>query len=254
MLEPAQTAPASALQGARLEAKGLQKAYRKRQVVRDVSFVVEPGEVVGLLGPNGAGKTTSFNMVAGLTRCDSGLVTLGDADLGHLPLYERARLGLGYLPQESTVFRGLTVAANLEVVFETMKFGTAKRRASVERVLTQYNLTHVAATLGRDLSGGERRRLEMARALARGPKVLLLDEPFAGVDPIATAEIRGFVREVCQAGIGVLLTDHNVRETLKICDRAYLISQGKIVLHGAPETIVADPMARSTYLGEDFQL
>lgn len=240
--------------GARLEAKGLQKAYRKRQVVQDVSFVVEPGEVVGLLGPNGAGKTTSFNMVAGLTRCDAGLVRLGDADLGHLALYERARLGLGYLPQESTVFRGLSVRANLAVVFETMPLSAAERDAAIERVLAQYNLAHVAETYGRDLSGGERRRLEMARALAREPKVLLLDEPFAGVDPIATAEIRGFVRAVCQAGIGVLLTDHNVRETLKICDRAYLISQGEIVLHGVPEVIVADPVARRTYLGEDFKL
>ncbi|KAK1548175.1 hypothetical protein Q3G72_003288 [Acer saccharum] len=167
-------------------------------------------------------------MVAGLTRCDAGLVRLGDADLGHLALYERARLGLGYLPQESTVFRGLSVRANLAVVFETMPLSAAERDAAIERVLAQYNLAHVAKTCGRDLSGGERRRLEMARALAREPKVLLLDEPFAGVDPIATAEIRGFVRAVCQAGIGVLLTDHNVRETLKICDRAYLISQDSL--------------------------
>lgn len=240
--------------GARLCASGLKKAYRKRQVVQDVSFVVDPGEVVGLLGPNGAGKTTSFNMVAGLTRCDGGAVTLGDRDLGHLPLYERARLGLGYLPQESTVFRGLSVADNLAVVYESMGLEKKAIARSVDAILARYNLCHVAKTHGRDLSGGERRRLEMARALARGPKVLLLDEPFAGVDPIATAEIRGFVREVCQAGIGVLLTDHNVRETLKICDRAYLISAGQIVLHGSPATIVADPVARRTYLGEDFHL
>jgi lipopolysaccharide export system ATP-binding protein len=240
--------------GATLEATGLRKRFGRRQVVHDVSFVVQPGEVVGLLGANGAGKTTSFNMVAGLLKSDAGSVQLGDQDLGRLPLHRRARMGLGYLPQESTVFRGLTVRQNLWAVLETRNLGAAVGRRRAEDILERYNLQHVGDTLGSDLSGGERRRLEMARALVIEPRVLLLDEPFAGVDPIATAEIRGFVREVCKSGIGVLLTDHNVRETLKIVDRAYLIDRGKILLEGAPAVIVADSVARQTYLGEDFHL
>jgi lipopolysaccharide export system ATP-binding protein len=245
------------MSGAALTARGLAKSYRRRRVVRDVSFTVNPGEIVGLLGPNGAGKTTSFNIVAGLLTPDQGEVTLGAESLGRLPLYARARRGLGYLPQEATVFKGLTVRENLLAVLETQ---TSERRNSQARedraqaLLERYNLTHVRDTLGAQLSGGERRRLEMARALVPQPKVLLLDEPFAGVDPIAVGEIRGFIRAVRDSGIGVLLTDHNVRETLGTCDRAYLINEGSILMTGTPEEIVANDDARRTYLGQDFRL
>lgn len=237
-----------------LEAAHLSKTYRRRQVVRDVNLHVHPGEIVGLLGPNGAGKTTSFNMIAGLVLPDAGSVQLGKQNLAHLPLYQRARLGLGYLPQETTVFKGLSVRNNLLSIYEILGVDKNTRLAKTAESLRQFNLIHVADNLAQDLSGGERRRLEMARALASNPKVLLLDEPFAGVDPIATADIRRLVRRVCQSGIGILLTDHNVRETLKLCDRAYLIADGKILLHGTPQQIVDNPLARKTYLGEDFQL
>ena len=243
--------------GATLCATNLSKSYRRRRVVRDVSFSVAPGEIVGLLGPNGAGKTTSFNIVAGLLAPDGGSVVLGDQELGHLPLYERARLGLGYLPQEATVFRGLTAHANLLAIVEAQHSHGAPHQAQVERVdalLAQFNLTHVRNNLGSQLSGGERRRLEMARALIPQPKVLLLDEPFAGIDPIAVGEIRGFIRAVRDSGLGVLITDHNVRETLGICDRAYLINEGQILLSGTPVAIVANEEARQTYLGHDFKL
>lgn len=237
-----------------LEAEHLSKTYRRRKVVRDISLHVHPGEIVGLLGPNGAGKTTSFNMIAGLVLPDTGSVKLGTQDLAHLPLYQRARLGLGYLPQETTVFKGLSVRDNLLSIYEILGVEKRQRLVSAQESLVQFNLTHVADNLAQDLSGGERRRLEMARALVSNPKVLLLDEPFAGVDPIATADIRRLVRRVCEQGIGILLTDHNVRETLKLCDRAYLIAEGKILLDGTPKEIVANPVARKTYLGEDFQL
>lgn len=240
--------------GAVLYARNLSKAYRRRKVVRDVSFEVRPGEIVGLLGPNGAGKTTSFNIVAGLLRPDAGTVTLGEHELGQLPLYLRARLGLGYLPQEPTVFRGLTVRQNLLAILEAQQHSTKICQERAQALLQRYNLTHVASNLGAQLSGGERRRLEMARTLITQPEVLLLDEPFAGVDPIAVAEIRGFIRGVRDSGIGVLLTDHNVRETLGICDRAYLISEGKILLAGSPQEIVSNEEARRTYLGQDFRL
>jgi lipopolysaccharide export system ATP-binding protein len=240
--------------GAVLHALHLSKAYRRRKVVKDVTFEVQPGEIVGLLGPNGAGKTTSFNMVAGLLRADGGKVTLGEKDLGGLPLYRRARLGLGYLPQESTVFRGLTVRQNLLAVLEAQGLGAAVCQGRAITMLARYNLTHVAENLGSQLSGGERRRLEMARTLVPEPQVLLLDEPFAGVDPIAVAEIKGFIQAVRDGGIGVLLTDHNVRETLGICDRAYLISEGRILLAGTPQQIVDNAEARRTYLGQDFKL
>ncbi len=237
-----------------LEARNLYKAYRRREVVRDVSFTVNPGEIVGLLGPNGAGKTTSFNMVAGLLPPDRGQVLLGSHDLSGLPLYERARRGLGYLPQESTVFRGLSVESNFLAILETRKFDRAEAKRRCEAMLNRFNLQHVRRTLGSQLSGGERRRVEMARALIPEPQVMLLDEPFAGVDPITVSEIRGFIREMRDHGIGVLLTDHNVRETLGTCDRAYLISEGKILMTGTPEEIVANPQARAAYLGADFRL
>jgi lipopolysaccharide export system ATP-binding protein len=240
--------------GAVLRATNLCKAYRRRLVVHNVSFEVQPGEIVGLLGANGAGKTTSFNIAAGLVRQDSGSVVLGDHDLGRLPLYRRARLGLGYLPQEPTVFRGLTARQNLLAVLEIQGKAVQACAQQAEALLHDYNLMHVEGTKGCDLSGGERRRLEMARALVVEPQVLLLDEPFAGVDPIAVAEIKRFIVAVRQRGIGVLLTDHNVRESLKICDRAYLMHAGEIILSGPPTLLVQDPQAQALYLGKDFCL
>lgn len=237
-----------------LKAEKLQKAYRRRQVVRDVSFFVSPGEIVGLLGPNGAGKTTSFNMVAGLLPPDGGHVWLDNRELASQPLYERARAGLGYLPQESTIFRGLTVEDNFWVFLEAQKVERSTGEQKITELLKSYNLEHVRKNLGSQLSGGERRRVEMARTLLNSPKVVLLDEPFAGVDPIAVAEIRGFIRKMREQQIGVLVTDHNVRETLEICDRAYLIAEGAILMSGTPQQIVDDPVARRTYLGQDFHL
>ena len=237
-----------------LKAEGLCKAYRGRKVVREVGFSVRPGEIIGLLGPNGAGKTTSFNIVAGLLPADAGHVELAGQSLDGLPLYERARRGLGYLPQEPTVFRGLTVRENFHVVFEGQGLAKAACAEKVEALLDAYNLSHVGDNKGAQLSGGERRRVEMARTLIPDPKVVLLDEPFAGVDPIAVGEIRGFIQGIRERGIGVLITDHNVRETLGICDRAFLISQGSILLSGSPEEIVADERARKAYLGDDFHI
>jgi lipopolysaccharide export system ATP-binding protein len=239
---------------ASLLAEGLCKAYRRRPVVREVSFAVHPGEIVGLLGANGAGKTTCFHMTAGLVPLDAGRVRLGDVDLGRLPLHRRARLGLGYLPQEPTVFRGLTAHANLLAILELYEANAAVCRRRADALLDDYNLQHARNTLGSDLSGGERRRLEMARALINSPQVLLLDEPFAGVDPIAVGEIKGFMRQVRDRGIGILLTDHNVRETLGICSRAYLMHEGGILFSGTPQELVAHPAARSAYLGENFQI
>ncbi len=240
--------------GASLRAVGLSKSYRRRQVVRDVSFTVAPGEVVGLLGANGAGKTTSFHIAAGLVRQDGGEVWLGDVNLGRLPLHRRARLGLGYLPQEPTVFRGLSARDNLLAILELVEPQAARARQRAEALLQDFNLQHARDTLGADLSGGERRRLEMARTLITEPQVLLLDEPFAGVDPIAVGEIKGFMAAVQRRNIGILITDHNVRDTLGICSRAYLMHEGKILRSGTPSQLVDDPVARATYLGEDFTL
>ncbi len=237
-----------------LRAEHLSKSFRRRKVVRDVSFEVRPGEIVGLLGPNGAGKTTSFNIVAGLLPPDDGRVRLGELELAHEPLYRRARLGLGYLPQEPTVFRGLTVLENLVAIYEGQGLGRAECTKRATELIARFGLSHVTGNLGSQLSGGERRRVEMARTLIPSPKFVLLDEPFAGVDPIAVGEIRGFIEGMRSEGIGVLVTDHNVRETLRICDRAYIISEGAILLSGTPQAIVADEKARRTYLGQDFKL
>ncbi len=237
-----------------LSATSLNKSFRRRRVVRDVSFDVSAGEIVGLLGPNGAGKSTSFNMVAGLVRPDAGSIRLGEHDLARLPLYERARMGLGYLAQEPTVFRGLTVHENLLAVLETLGLTKAECVAKADAIIAKYALGHVRDNLGSQLSGGERRRLEMARTLIHSPKVVLLDEPFAGVDPIAVGDIKAFITQMRGDGIGVLITDHNVRETLKICDRAYIISEGAILLGGTPREIVDNPIARASYLGKDFEL
>ena len=237
-----------------LVAQGLRKAFKGRTVVKDVSFSVSPGEIVGLLGPNGAGKTTSFNMVAGLVPRDAGTVLLGETPLGHLPLYARARLGLGYLPQEPTIFRGLSVLDNFMAMYEAI--GQKKREAkrASQSLLEKFQLTKVTDSLGSQLSGGERRRVEMARTLIPNPKIVLLDEPFAGVDPIAVHEIRHFVEQMRDANIGVLITDHNVRETLEICDRAYILSEGTILTAGSPAEIVENKEARDNYLGQNFKL
>lgn len=237
-----------------LQAVELRKSFRRRRVVDGISFEVAAGEIVGLLGPNGAGKSTSFNMVAGLLPPDAGTIFLAGRELSSQPLYERARLGLGYLPQDPTVFRGLSVTENITAVLEAR--GVSKRAASERArvLLERYNLERVARSRGSELSGGERRRLEMARTQLHNPRVVLLDEPFAGVDPIAVNEINGFIRTMRDEGLGVLVTDHNVRETLRICDRAYIIAKGTILLGGTPEEIVADRRARETYLGEEFSL
>ncbi|WP_342378885.1 LPS export ABC transporter ATP-binding protein [Myxococcus stipitatus] len=240
---------------AKLHAEGLKKAFRGRQVVNGVSFTVSPGEVVGLLGPNGAGKTTSFNMVVGLVTPDGGRVRIGDEDLTHLPMHRRARRGVGYLPQEASVFRKLTVRDNFLAVLELQK--GLNKRAREERasaILEEFGLSHVAESLGGTLSGGERRRAEIARSLLPSPRFILFDEPFAGVDPINVGDLQRQIFLLRERGLGVLITDHNVQDTLGICDRAYIITQGQILEEGTPAEIAASPRARAVYLGERFRL
>ena len=237
-----------------LRAQQLCKSYKGRQVVQDVSFHISPGEIVGLLGPNGAGKTTSFNMVAGIVQADAGDVFLGDTNLSGLPLYKRARLGLGYLPQEPTVFRGLTVLENFIAVYEALGHSRQETRKLSEQMVDRFHLENVRDNPGSQLSGGERRRVEMARAMIPEPSVILLDEPFAGVDPIAVGDIKKFISQMVQENIGVLITDHNVRETLGICQRSYILADGKILVSGTPQEIVDNDMARRAYLGENFSL
>ena len=233
----------------------LMKAYRKRQVVNDVSIEVNRGEIVGLLGPNGAGKTTTFYMVVGLVRPDSGNIWLNDSDITDLPMYQRARLGIGYLPQEASVFRKLSVEDNILAVLEMATRMDAKaRQEKTDQLLEEFSLTHVRKNEGGNLSGGERRRTEIARALAVDPSFILLDEPFAGVDPIAVEEIQTIVRQLVNRNIGVLITDHNVQETLSITQRAYLLYQGSILKSGTAEELAQDPQVRKVYLGENFQL
>jgi lipopolysaccharide export system ATP-binding protein len=238
----------------KLIAQDLYKAYKGRQVVGGVSFEVAPGEVVGLLGPNGAGKTTSFYMVVGLIRPDRGKVFLDRQDLTDLPMYQRARAGIAYLPQESSVFRKLTVEDNLLAVLETMNLASAVRRQRMTELLEEFRLTHVARTMGYALSGGERRRLEIARALVANPAFLLLDEPFAGIDPLAVIDIQGIISRLREQGIGILVSDHNVRETLNVCDKAYILNAGEILACGLPNQIAASPQVRSIYLGDKFRL
>ncbi len=239
----------------RLVATGLKKRFRKRTVVNGIGFHVSPGEVVGLLGPNGAGKTTSFNMVAGLVKSDEGQVFLGATDITHFPLHRRARAGLGYLPQEASIFRKLTVRENLLAILEFRhKKSNAELRQQADSVLAEFKLSHVADSLGETLSGGERRRAEIARSLLHGPKFILFDEPFAGVDPIHVAELQKEIASLKQRGIGVLMTDHNVRDTLRICDRAYILVDGNILEEGTPTTLAGSSSARLSYLGQDFAL
>ncbi len=238
----------------RLEATELKKQYGERLVVRGVSLHVSPGEVVGLLGPNGAGKTTTFYMVVGVEAPDSGRITWMGEDLTTSPMHRRARLGIGYLTQESSVFRGLTVWENLMALAELQPIPREQQVARCERLLEEFHLQKVRHTHGRSLSGGERRRCELARALVTEPKIMLLDEPFAGVDPKSVSEIQGLIADLKARGIGVLITDHNVRETLQIADRAYILADGMILKHGLPYEIAEDPDIRRVYLGERFKL
>jgi lipopolysaccharide export system ATP-binding protein len=238
----------------RLQALNLKKQYGERLVVRGVSLEVSPGEVVGLLGPNGAGKTTTFYMVVGVEAPDEGQITWMGEDLTHAPMHRRARLGIGYLTQESSVFRGLTVWENLMALAELQPIPREEQIARCERLLAEFHLEKVRHTHGRSLSGGERRRCELARALVTEPKIMLLDEPFAGVDPKSVSEIQGLIADLKARGIGVLITDHNVRETLQIADRAYILADGMILKHGLPSEIAEDPDIRRVYLGERFKL
>jgi len=239
---------------ARLEARGLAKSFRGRKVVDDVSFDVRPGEVVGLLGPNGAGKTTSFNCVVGLLKPDAGHVFLGGKDLAGLPLHRRARLGLGYLPQEPSIFRRLTVRDNLLLVLEARGHTSKERQKKADDLIGEFDLGTVAGSTGESLSGGERRRAEIARSLLTEPAFLLFDEPFAGVDPIAVAELQRLIGRLKERGLGVLITDHAVRETLGICDRAVLLVQGRLLEAGTPAQLASSERARALYFGERFRL
>ena len=238
-----------------LRALHLAKSYKSRQVVRDLSLEVASGEVVGLLGPNGAGKTTAFYMMVGLVRCERGEIFLDGRDVTRLPMHRRAQLGVGYLPQEPSVFRRLTVAQNIMAILETRPgLDEIKREGRLEELMDELHIGHVRDGLGMSLSGGERRRVEIARALAADPKFILLDEPFAGVDPLSVSDIQRIIKHLTDRGIGVLITDHNVRETLGICGRAYIVSQGAVLASGSAEQILANPQVREVYLGQDFKL
>lgn len=235
-----------------LVAHGLAKSYGRKVVVSNVSIAVRRGEAVGLLGPNGAGKTTVFTMIMGLVRPDRGEIRLDGQPITHLPMFQRGRLGLGYLPQEPSIFRGLSVEGNLLAVLEGRIRGRTARRQRLDTLLREFGIEHLRRANALTLSGGERRRVEIARAVATDPAFMLLDEPFAGVDPIAVADVQGLVRQLTSRGIGVLITDHSVRETLSLVDRAYLIYGGRVMIQGKPETITSDPEARRVYLGDTF--
>lgn len=236
-----------------LTIKHLAKNYSKRWVVKDVSFSMESGQIVGLLGPNGAGKTTSFYMVVGLVRMDKGEIYLDDLDLSDLAMHERARKGIGYLPQEASIFRKLTISENIMAILETRKDLTkAQRQQRLAELLADFKITHIKDSLGMSVSGGERRRAEIARALAADPKFMLLDEPFAGVDPISVGDIKDIITTLKDRGIGVLITDHNVRETLAICEHAYIVSEGSVIAEGTAQEILANETVRKVYLGDDF--
>lgn len=238
-----------------LSAQHLAKAYKGRSVVTDVSIEVNTGQIVGLLGPNGAGKTTCFYMIAGLTPADRGQVFLDDQEISNLPMHGRARKGLGYLPQEASVFRKLSVRDNIAAILETRKeLNKAQRRQKCDLLLEEFHVTHVQDSPGMALSGGERRRVEIARALAAEPRFILLDEPFAGVDPISVSDIKSIIEHLRNRGIGVLITDHNVRETLDICEKAYIVGGGQIIAKGDPETVLSNKLVRDTYLGATFHM
>ncbi|WP_347261726.1 LPS export ABC transporter ATP-binding protein [Rudaea sp.] len=238
-----------------LNAVGLQKSYKGRAVVRDFEFTLDPGEIVGLLGPNGAGKTTTFYMVVGLVGADAGRITLDEHDITAMPMHARARLGVGYLPQEPSVFRRLTVEENVLAILELREDLDAEgRRRELDSLLDELQIAHIAKSKGQALSGGERRRVEITRALAANPRYMLLDEPFAGIDPISVDEIQRIVRQLKARGIGILITDHNVRETLGICDRAYIMSEGAVLAKGPPEDVLANKQVREVYLGTKFRM
>ncbi|MGE3063177.1 MAG: LPS export ABC transporter ATP-binding protein [bacterium] len=237
-----------------LKSENLVKSYSKRTVVDRVSVSVETGQVVGLLGPNGAGKTTSFYMIVGMIKCDSGKILLSDNEITNLPMYKRARLGLGYLPQEASVFRHLTVEQNIDAILEMQNLSKAKIREKRDFLLEKLKVTHIRKSAGGKLSGGERRRVEISRALASNPKFLLLDEPFTGIDPKVKEDIQHIIRQLASDGIGILITDHNVRETLEITDIAHIIYEGRILLSGTADELINDKKAREIYLGEKFRL
>lgn len=238
-----------------LKATHLAKAYKGRHVVRDVSISVGSGQIVGLLGPNGAGKTTCFYMIVGLIQADSGRISLDEVDLTSMPMHARAQRGLGYLPQDSSIFRTLTVAQNIMAILETRKeLDRTARKQKLESLLEEFHITHIRDNKGMSLSGGERRRTEIARALAAEPQFILLDEPFAGVDPISVSDIKSIITHLKEKGIGVLLTDHNVRETLDICEKAYIVSEGQIIAEGSTEIILSNQKVRDVYLGQQFKI
>lgn len=238
-----------------LSAQELSKRFGDRQAVKSISLEVNSGEIVGLLGPNGAGKTTSFYMIVGLITVDKGAVFLDQLDLTHQPIHKRAQLGIGYLPQEASVFRKLSVADNIFAIIETREdLDLEAKQNLLERLLTDFHIDHIRDSLGMALSGGERRRVEIARSLAMEPQFILLDEPFAGVDPISVIDIQGIIKDLADRGIGILITDHNVRETLKVCERAYIFNEGEVIAKGTPEFIMEDKRVASVYLGRDFRL
>ncbi len=237
-----------------LQMEGLVKVYGGRRVVDQVNLNLSDQEIVGLLGPNGAGKTTSFYMTVGLVRPNQGRVLLNDKDITQLPMYQRARLGISYLPQEASIFRKLTVEENIRAILETMNYSREMQNARLEELLDELKIGHLRTNLGSQLSGGERRRVEITRLLVTNPVFVLLDEPFAGIDPLAVADLQNIIRHLRKRGIGVLISDHNVRETLSVCDRAYILSQGRVLEEGDPETLATSELARKAYLGEQFRL
>jgi len=240
---------------ATLKATNLAKVYQHRRVVENVSLEVKSGEIVGLLGPNGAGKTTTFYMVVGIVSLNAGSIYLDEKDISLLPLHERSQIGIGYLPQEASIFRRLSVFDNIMAILETRKQLTKEERVSkAENLLEEFHISHIKDSLGQALSGGERRRVEIARALAADPKFILLDEPFAGVDPISVIDIKNIIRDLRDRGLGVLITDHNVRETLDVCERAYIVSKGHLIAEGSPNTILNNDLVKQVYLGEEFRL
>ena len=240
---------------AQLRANNLAKAYRGRDVIQDVSLGLDSGQIVGLLGPNGAGKTTCFYMIIGIVPADSGSITVDGEDITHLTMHERARKGIGYLPQEASIFRKLTVADNLMAILQTRRdLGRKERRARMDELLEEFHVQHLKDSLGQALSGGERRRVEIARALATEPDFILLDEPFAGVDPISVSDIKQIINHLRERGIGVLITDHNVRDTLDICEKAYIVGEGHIIADGTTDEVLANQHVRQVYLGEQFRM
>jgi lipopolysaccharide export system ATP-binding protein len=238
-----------------LKATDLAKSYKGREVVRSVSLSVKSGEIVGLLGPNGAGKTTCFYMIVGIINNDGGMITLNQKPISHLPMHKRAQQGIGYLPQEASIFRGLSVEDNIRAILQLRPdLDRSQQDDQLERLLEEFQVQHIRENLGITLSGGERRRVEIARALANEPRFILLDEPFAGVDPISVLDIQSIIRQLAKRGIGILITDHNVRETLGVCDRAYVMGEGTVITEGDPDHVLADKTVRKIYLGKDFKL